>query len=67
MGYYDLVDVENLGPMHKTTQESIAKQIIAEKKTKDTLRVVCISDTHENESKMTLPEGDILIHAGDFS
>jgi hypothetical protein len=37
--------------------------------TKDFLRVVCISDTHSRESKLKspLPEGDVLVHAGDFS
>lgn len=33
------------------------------------LRVVCISDTHEQHHKMkyTIPPGDVLIHGGDFS
>ncbi|CAM9666537.1 unnamed protein product [Discosporangium mesarthrocarpum] len=33
------------------------------------LRVVCISDTHgkHNEMRHTIPDGDILIHCGDFS
>lgn len=33
------------------------------------LRVVCISDTHEMHEKMThvIPYGDVLIHGGDFS
>jgi Icc-related predicted phosphoesterase len=30
-------------------------------------KIVFISDTHNHHSKITLPEGDILIHAGDFS
>ena len=35
----------------------------------DVQRVVCVSDTHNQISKMThnFPDGDILIHAGDFS
>jgi len=28
-------------------------------------RIVCISDTHEKHAQVTLPEGDILVHAGD--
>ncbi len=32
-----------------------------------TMRVVCISDTHGKHRKLNLPEGDVLIHAGDFS
>ena len=29
-------------------------------------RIVCISDTHGQHKKLKLPEGDILIHAGDI-
>ena len=29
------------------------------------LRVICLSDTHNQHSGITLPEGDVLIHAGD--
>ena len=28
-------------------------------------RIVCISDTHEKHAQVVVPEGDILIHAGD--
>jgi predicted phosphodiesterase len=31
-----------------------------------TTRIVCISDTH-NRYDFPIPDGDILIHAGDFS
>eukprot|EP00930_Biecheleria_cincta_P002236 TRINITY_DN103262_c0_g1_i1.p1 TRINITY_DN103262_c0_g1~~TRINITY_DN103262_c0_g1_i1.p1 ORF type:complete len:232 (+),score=38.44 TRINITY_DN103262_c0_g1_i1:102-797(+) len=31
------------------------------------LRVVCISDTHSFHRKLEIPDGDILIHAGDFT
>jgi len=31
------------------------------------VRIVCISDTHGYHRKLDLPEGDILVHAGDFS
>jgi Icc-related predicted phosphoesterase len=30
------------------------------------LRIVCISDTHGQHAKLSVPEGDVLIHAGDF-
>eukprot|EP00048_Salpingoeca_helianthica_P015930 m.229481 g.229481 ORF g.229481 m.229481 type:complete len:277 (+) comp17753_c0_seq1:88-918(+) len=33
----------------------------------DFLRLVCISDTHNLTNKLVLPEGDVLVHAGDFS
>lgn len=31
------------------------------------IRMVCISDTHNRTDGLKLPDGDILIHAGDFS
>eukprot|EP01032_Pedospumella_encystans_P017317 gene17317-19738_t len=35
---------------------------------KDVVRIVCISDTHSRTVTMpTIPPGDVLIHAGDFS
>ena len=29
-------------------------------------RIVCISDTHNLQGKITVPDGDILVHAGDI-
>ncbi|XP_065069447.1 LOW QUALITY PROTEIN: metallophosphoesterase MPPED2-like [Rhopilema esculentum] len=37
------------------------------KKQANHLRFVCISDTHNKTDEMQLPEGDILLHAGDFT
>ncbi len=31
------------------------------------MKIVTISDTHGNHAALTLPEGDVLIHAGDIS
>jgi hypothetical protein len=31
------------------------------------LRVVMISDTHNMHRRLEVPDGDILIHAGDFT
>mmetsp|Transcript_22194 Transcript_22194/g.37592 ORF Transcript_22194/g.37592 Transcript_22194/m.37592 type:complete len:301 (-) Transcript_22194:286-1188(-) len=31
------------------------------------LRFVCISDTHMQHSKLNMPDGDVLIHCGDFT
>lgn len=31
------------------------------------MRVVCISDTHEFHREVEVPDGDMLIHAGDFT
>eukprot|EP00298_Acanthocystis_sp_HF-20_P010092 c18669_g1_i1.p1 GENE.c18669_g1_i1~~c18669_g1_i1.p1 ORF type:complete len:238 (-),score=92.71 c18669_g1_i1:87-755(-) len=34
---------------------------------KKKLKIVCISDTHNDHRSIKVPEGDILIHAGDFT
>ena len=31
------------------------------------VRVVCLSDTHNRQDELTVPDGDVLIHAGDFT
>lgn len=31
------------------------------------MKVVCIADTHGNERGIVLPEGDLLVHAGDWT
>jgi Icc-related predicted phosphoesterase len=31
------------------------------------MKIVLISDTHNQHNKMNIPDGDILIHAGDFT
>ncbi|KKU85756.1 MAG: hypothetical protein UY14_C0014G0001 [Parcubacteria group bacterium GW2011_GWA1_47_9] len=31
------------------------------------LRVVAISDTHEMHRQVVVPDGDVLVHAGDFT
>lgn len=31
------------------------------------MKIVCISDTHGKHNQTEVPEGDLLIHAGDFS
>ncbi|MDR3572289.1 MAG: metallophosphatase domain-containing protein [Anaerolineaceae bacterium] len=31
------------------------------------VRIICISDTHGQHAKLSVPDGDILIHAGDFA
>jgi len=37
------------------------------KNLKKVVRFVCISDTHCKTDNLHLPEGDVLIHAGDFT
>ena len=32
-----------------------------------TLRVVCLADTHGRHDELVVPDGDMLIHAGDFT
>jgi hypothetical protein len=31
------------------------------------MRIVCLSDTHNRQGKFPVPDGDLLLHAGDFS
>lgn len=31
------------------------------------MRIVCISDTHEKHCSLNIPEGDLIIHAGDLT
>lgn len=31
------------------------------------MRVVCLSDTHNTQGNFDVPDGDLLVHAGDFS
>ena len=31
------------------------------------MRIVAISDTHTKERELAIPDGDVLIHAGDFT
>jgi Icc-related predicted phosphoesterase len=31
------------------------------------MRIVCISDTHGHHRRLTIPDGDVLVHAGDFT
>lgn len=31
------------------------------------MRLVCISDTHNQHAAVDLPDGDVLVHAGDFT
>lgn len=31
------------------------------------MKLVCISDTHNQLDKVSLPDGDVLVHAGDFT
>jgi hypothetical protein len=32
----------------------------------DVIRIVCISDTHGDDPSLSIPQGDIFIHAGDM-
>jgi predicted phosphodiesterase len=31
------------------------------------LRIVCLSDTHDLHDRLAVPDGDVLVHAGDFT
>ncbi len=42
---------------------------VTSEQSKDTIRFVCISDTHSHLEEILekIPDGDVLIHAGDFT
>jgi len=44
-----------------------APNIFINKEWKKRVRVVCISDTHNEHDRKKIPAGDILIHSGDFT
>src|SRR5689334_6753193 len=31
------------------------------------MRLVCLSDTHDLHERIDVPDGDVLVHAGDFT
>jgi len=37
------------------------------KKSYKKIRIICLSDTHTKQSRLKIPDGDILLHCGDFS
>jgi Icc-related predicted phosphoesterase len=51
--------------MQRKTYRSPAREVPT--KTQRRVRIVCISDTHEWHRELALPDGDLLIHAGDFT
>eukprot|EP01083_Nonionella_stella_P178507 630773_1 len=47
-------------------QNVILNQQFASKLNKKSVRIVCISDTHELHRQLSIPNGDVLIHCGDI-
>jgi len=45
----------------------VAKVVRPRPDAEKTVRIVCISDTHNLHERIEVPDGDILVHAGDFS
>ena len=54
---------------NKAEEELVARVDIKlrEKKDDGSVRIVLISDTHNRHKMLEMPEGDILIHGGDFT
>jgi hypothetical protein len=48
----------------KVEEPKVVELLTTDKKT---LRLVCISDTHNQHRKIKVPDGDVLIHAGDIT
>src|ERR1700738_1506286 len=51
------------GTVRARSRASVTNRAVREPKIQ---RIVCISDTHGLHRKVAVPEGDLLIHAGDF-
>ena len=54
----------------KTVDNESVTQVdvkVAKKRDYGLVRIVLISDTHNKHEKLEMPEGDVLIHAGDFT
>jgi len=52
----------------KSLEEEVQRvEIKVTEKREDAIRIVLISDTHNRHRTLQMPEGDILIHAGDFT
>lgn len=52
------------GPEHPQPNLTMVDPILRSMKTPT---IICISDTHELHREVSVPDGDILIHAGDFT
>ena len=59
-------DVFSTSTFHEGVKKEVKYQQNTEKND-DELICVCISDTHNKHEKLNIPDGDILLHAGDFS
>ena len=76
-GVYSAVNVEHpteawaviaQDPIEGVCQEVDAEELAPAEQPADTVRFVCVSDTHGREAHMpALPPGDVLIHGGDFT
>eukprot|EP01119_Soliformovum_irregulare_P021604 TRINITY_DN7229_c0_g1_i1.p1 TRINITY_DN7229_c0_g1~~TRINITY_DN7229_c0_g1_i1.p1 ORF type:complete len:255 (-),score=39.45 TRINITY_DN7229_c0_g1_i1:115-879(-) len=47
-------------------EEPVPSTRIQKDPNQKTLKIVCISDTHRKHREMHVPDGDILVHTGDF-
>ena len=61
-------------PQNKAERNPVKEEMVArvdikvkEKRDEGAVRIVLISDTHNRHEMLEMPEGDILIHAGDFT
>ena len=62
-------NVESDGPKDTSTfaVKPSVSYTIATSPHRAKVTIVCISDTHGHHRELTMPKGDILIHAGDFT
>ena len=69
-GLNDLNKICSQLQIHNNPSFQVIQQLIdiKQQRKENTVRFVCISDTHcDNECFKNVPDGDVLIHSGDFT
>ncbi|KAG6612782.1 Calcineurin-like phosphoesterase [Phytophthora cinnamomi] len=66
--YWNGVGVLGWDAPYLRSSDAVARSLCSQPQQEGTLRVVCISDTHSKHRNLSgLPDGDVLIHCGDFT
>lgn len=60
--------LEELQREHSVQRLDAGEALVFERRPpSERLKFVCVSDTHSLQDQFTVPDGDVLLHAGDFS
>ncbi|EGZ26024.1 hypothetical protein PHYSODRAFT_487565 [Phytophthora sojae] len=66
--YWNGVGVLGWDSPYLRNSEAVVRSLSSHPQQEGTLRVVCISDTHSKHRNLSnVPEGDVLLHCGDFT